>query len=110
VADEWFDGLSWVRVFEAPARAVLPALRETAYLGLTDLGLLSDCDPMTRVVVACGTAPAGAASWRGNSTFRLVVAPAVHPGKATRSAVEATQPLPERARVRRVPPSAEAVR
>jgi hypothetical protein len=41
-------------------------------------------------------------TWRGYANARAVVAPLVHPGDATRTAIESTQPLAERARVRRM--------
>ena len=56
---------------------------------------------MGLVLVICGLAATTIGTWRGYANARLVVAPLVHPGEPTRTAVEATQPVPERARVRR---------
>ena len=56
---------------------------------------------MEAVLLGCGLAAAAIGTWRGYANARAVVAPLVHPGEPTRTAVEATQPLPERARVRR---------
>jgi hypothetical protein len=53
------------------------------------------------VLLLSGLLVALIGTWRGYANARLVVAPLVHPGEPTRSAVEATQPLSERARVRR---------
>ena len=40
-------------------------------------------------------------TWRGYANARLVVAPMVHPSEPTRTALEATQPVAERTRLRR---------
>ena len=56
---------------------------------------------MEPVVFLSGVLVAAIGTWRGYANARLVVAPLVHPGEPTRSAVEATQPLAERARARR---------
>ena len=56
---------------------------------------------MEPVLVACGLAATAIGMWRGYVNARAVVAPVVHAGDATRTAVEATGPVPERARVRR---------
>ena len=56
---------------------------------------------MGLVLAVCGVASIGIGTWRGYANARLVMAPLVHTGDATRTAVEATQPLAERARVRR---------
>jgi hypothetical protein len=57
---------------------------------------------MGLVLIACGLVVVAIASWRGYANARAVVAPLVHPGDSTRTAIEATQPLAERARVRRM--------
>ena len=56
---------------------------------------------MEPVLLLSGVLIAAFGTWRGYANARLVVAPMVHPGEPTRTAVEATQPLAERARVRR---------
>ena len=56
---------------------------------------------MEPVLLACGLAATAIGTWRGYANARAVVAPLVHPGDATRTAVEATTPVVERARVRR---------
>ncbi len=55
---------------------------------------------MEPVLLACGLAAAAIGTWRGYANARAVVAPLVHPGEATRTAVEATRPVVERPRVR----------
>ena len=57
---------------------------------------------MEPVLLACGLAATAIGTWRGYANARAVVAPLVHPGDATRTAVEATAPVAERARVRRI--------
>jgi hypothetical protein len=54
------------------------------------------------ILFLSGLAAVVIGTWRGYANARAVVAPLVHPGDATRTAVEATQPLAERARLRRV--------
>ena len=56
---------------------------------------------MEPVLFMSGLLVAAIGTWRGYANARLVVAPLVHPGEPTRTAVEATQPLAERARMRR---------
>ena len=56
---------------------------------------------MEPVLLLSGVLVAAIGTWRGYANARLVVAPLVHPGEPTRTAVEATQPLVERARTRR---------
>jgi hypothetical protein len=56
---------------------------------------------MEPVLLLSGLLVAAIGTWRGYANARLVVAPLVHPGEPTRKAVEATQPLAERARMRR---------
>ena len=56
---------------------------------------------MEAVLLLSGLLIAAIGTWRGYANARLVVAPLVHPGEPTRTAVEATQPLAERARIRR---------
>ena len=56
---------------------------------------------MEPVLLLSGVLVAAFGTWRGYAHARLVVAPLVHPGEPTRTAVEATQPLAERARMRR---------
>ena len=56
---------------------------------------------MEAVLLLSGVLIAAIGTWRGYANARLVVAPLAHPGESTRTAVEATQPLAERARVRR---------
>jgi hypothetical protein len=53
------------------------------------------------VLLLSGVAAVVIGTWRGYANARAVLAPLVHPGEPTRTAVEATQPLTERARVRR---------
>jgi hypothetical protein len=56
---------------------------------------------MEPVLLLSGAVVAAFGVWRGYANARLVVAPLVHPGESTRTAVEATRPLAERARMRR---------
>jgi fatty acid desaturase len=56
---------------------------------------------MESVLLLSGLLVAAIGTWRGYANARLVVAPWVHAGDATRTALEATQPLAERARMRR---------
>ena len=56
---------------------------------------------MELVLLLSGLFVAGIGTWRGYANARLVVAPLARPGEPTRTAVEATQPLDERARLRR---------
>jgi hypothetical protein len=56
---------------------------------------------MEPVLLVTGLATTAIGTWRGYANARLVVAPLVHPGEPTRTVVEATQPLAERAQVRR---------
>jgi hypothetical protein len=55
---------------------------------------------MEAVLLACGLAATAIGTWRGYVNARAVVAPLVHPGDATSSAVGATAPVAERARIR----------
>jgi protein-L-isoaspartate O-methyltransferase len=57
---------------------------------------------MELVLLACGLSATAIGTWRGYANARAVMAPLAHPGDATRTAIEATQPLAERARVRRM--------
>jgi hypothetical protein len=52
------------------------------------------------VVVTCGLLAVGIGLWRGYASARSVLAPLVHPGEPTRTAVEAQRPLLARTRVR----------
>jgi hypothetical protein len=54
------------------------------------------------VLVTCGLLAAGIGLWRGYANARSALAPLVHAGEPTRTAVEAQRPLLERARVRTV--------
>jgi hypothetical protein len=56
---------------------------------------------MSAVLVLTGLVAVAIGTWRGYVNARLVLAPLVHPGEPARTAVEATQPLLARARVRR---------
>ena len=56
---------------------------------------------MALVLMLSGLVATVVGTWRGYANARDVVAPLAHPGEPTRSAVEATQPFHERARVRR---------
>ncbi len=56
---------------------------------------------MGLVLFVSGCAALTLGTWRGFVNAREVLAPLVHPGEPTRTAVEATQPVLERARVRR---------
>ena len=56
---------------------------------------------METVLLLSGLLVGAIGTWRGYANARLVLAPLAHPGDPTRSAVEATQPLAERARLRR---------
>ena len=56
---------------------------------------------MEFVLLTTGLATAAIGTWRGYANARAVMAPLIHPGDSTGTAVEATQPLAERTRVRR---------
>ena len=56
---------------------------------------------MGPVLLLTGVVAIAIGSWRGYVNARAVLAPLAHPGEPTRTALEATQPLVERARVRR---------
>ena len=56
---------------------------------------------MALVLVLTGLVAAVVGTWRGYANAREVLAPVMHPGEPTRTAVEATQPFHERARIRR---------
>jgi hypothetical protein len=56
---------------------------------------------MELVLLACGFVAVSIGTWRGYVNARAVLAPLAHVGEPTRTAVEATQSLAERARVRR---------
>jgi hypothetical protein len=56
---------------------------------------------MEPVLLACGLAATAIGTWRGYVNARAVVAPLVHPGDATPTAIEAATPVAEQARVRR---------
>ena len=56
---------------------------------------------MGAVLVLTGLAAAAIGTWRGYANARLVLAPVVHDGEPTRTALEATQQVLARARVRR---------
>ena len=50
--------------------------------------------------MTCGFLAAGIGLWRGYANARLALAPLVHDGDATRTAVEGGRPLLARSRVR----------
>jgi hypothetical protein len=56
---------------------------------------------MALVLVLTGLVATVVGTWRGYASAREVLGPVTHPGDRTRTAVEATQPFHERARVRR---------
>jgi hypothetical protein len=56
---------------------------------------------MGPVLLLCGLAAVTIGTWRGYVNAREVLAPLVHAGEPTRTAVEATRPVLERTRVRR---------
>ncbi len=56
---------------------------------------------MGPVLLITGLVATAIGSWRGYVNARAVLAPLAHPGEPTRTAVEATRPVTERARVRR---------
>ena len=56
---------------------------------------------MTRfLLLGCGLAAVGIGSWRGYRATRAAVAPLVHDGDPTRTAIEATRRVIDRPRVR----------
>ena len=57
---------------------------------------------MEAVLLLSGVVAVAMGTWRGYVNARAVMAPLVHPGDPTRTAIEATQPLAERSRVRRM--------
>ena len=57
---------------------------------------------MGLVLLICGLSATAIGTWRGYVNARAVMAPLAHPGDPTRTAIEATQPLAERSRVRRM--------
>ena len=56
---------------------------------------------MGPVLLISGLVATVVATWRGYANARDALAPLAHPGEPTRTALEATQPRLERARVRR---------
>jgi hypothetical protein len=56
---------------------------------------------MGPVLLISGIVATAFGTWRGYRHARDVIAPLAHPGEPTRTAVETTQPLVQRARVRR---------
>jgi hypothetical protein len=52
------------------------------------------------ILVACGAIGALAGLWRGYAVAREAIAPLIHAGEPTRTAVEATRPFLTRPRVR----------
>jgi hypothetical protein len=56
---------------------------------------------MGAVLVLTGLVAAAIGTWRGYVNARLVLAPIVHDGEPTRTALEATQSVLARTRVRR---------
>ena len=52
------------------------------------------------VLVTCGLLAGGIGLWRGYANARLALAPLVHEGEATRTAVDAGRPVLARSRVR----------
>src|SRR5262245_8084558 len=85
-----------------PRGALLPALRAPPVLRAADRAApVWQTARMEVLLLGSGLAAIAIGTWRGYANARLVVAPLVHPGETTRSAVEATQPVVERARVRR---------
>jgi hypothetical protein len=57
---------------------------------------------MGSVILVCGAIAALTGTWRGYVHARAVLAPLIHDGGPTRTAVEAGQPFVARPRVRRV--------
>jgi hypothetical protein len=56
---------------------------------------------MTLVLILCGSVAAIVGVHRGYVLARAALAPLVHEGDPTRTAIEATRPFPARPRVRR---------
>jgi hypothetical protein len=54
---------------------------------------------MSSVLTICGLVLLLVGTWRGYGAARIALAPFLHGGEPTRTAVEATKPLTERARV-----------
>ena len=55
---------------------------------------------MGYLLVGCGLTALAIGGWRGYALARGALAPLVHPGDATRSAIEAARPVHTRFRVR----------
>jgi hypothetical protein len=55
---------------------------------------------MSIVLVTCGLAALAIGTWRGWSTAREALAPLIHEGDPTRSAIEAARPIHARFRIR----------
>ena len=55
---------------------------------------------MAIVLIVCGAVAAFVGTWRGYMVAREAIAPLVHEGDPTRTAIEATRPLLARTRVR----------
>ena len=55
---------------------------------------------MATLLVVVGTAVVALAAWRGYAAARVAVGPLVHDGDPTRSLIEASRPIHERARIR----------
>jgi hypothetical protein len=58
--------------------------------------------PMGSLILLCGVIAALAGTWRGYENARIALAPLIHDGDPTRTAIEANQPFLARPRVRRV--------
>ncbi len=56
---------------------------------------------MGALLVTCGLVLAGVGTWSGYQSARAAVAPVVHEGDPTRSAIDAARPLHARPAVRR---------
>ena len=55
---------------------------------------------MGMLLVTVGAAVIGLAAWRSYGAVRLAIGPLVHDGEPTRSLIEASRPVHERARIR----------
>jgi hypothetical protein len=55
---------------------------------------------MSAILLGCGLAAAGIGTWRSYAAARAAIAPLVHDGDPTRTAIEATRPVLLRSKVR----------
>lgn len=61
---------------------------------------MRNCRAMGFVLVACGLTALAIGGWRGFALTREAIAPLVHAGESTRTAIEASRPVHAKFRIR----------